>query len=165
MSTFFTRSDWLIAFWPSNNLSLSFRRVDFLYKGMHIFVLSYSELHFATFLMNPLHSEAKLNSDARMCNSTLICRFVLWSACHQLVKLSFLMRFSFKGGPLPSTFSYISRNISAGPSESSALGANCQKVWPFGLAVSSFSLKNVKHLIILSDILQSFVGGKREERS
>nr|XP_009505106.1 PREDICTED: uncharacterized protein LOC104046637 [Phalacrocorax carbo] len=35
----------------------------------------------------------------------------------------------------------------------------------FGLAVSNFSLKNVKHLIILSDILQTFVGGKWEQRS
>lgn len=70
------------------------------------------------------------------------------------------MRFSFKGSPLRDTFSYISCNISAGPSESSALGTNCQKVWLFGLAVSNFSLKNVKHLIILSDILQNFVGGK-----
>lgn len=79
--------------------------------------------------------------------------------------LNFLMRFSFKGGPLPSTFSYISHSISSGSSGSFVLGTNCQKVWLFGLEVSNFSLKNVKYLIILSDILQKFVEGKREKRS
>lgn len=74
--------------------------------------------------------------------------------------LNFLMRFSFKGNPLPSALSYISRNISSGSSGTFALGTSCQKDWLFGLAVSNFSLKNVKYLIILSDILQKFVDGK-----
>lgn len=166
MSTFFINSDCLLPFWPSNrSISLSFRSMDCLYKGMRLFVLSYFKFHFSTFLMKLLHSKTKLNSETCMCNSTLICRFSLWNAYHQIVKLSFLMRFAFKDGPLPHMFSFISHNISAGPLESSASGTNCQKVWLFGLAVSNFSLKNVKHLIILSDILQNFVGGKREQRS
>lgn len=61
-------------------------------------------------------------------------------------------------------FSYISHSISSRSSGSFALGTYCQKVWLFGLAVSNFSLKNVKYLIILSGILLKFVEGKREQR-
>lgn len=100
-----------------------------------------------------------------MHNSTSICRFTLRNLCHRVVKLNILMRFSFKGSPLPVMLSSILQHVSVGSSESSALGTSCRKVQLLGLAVSNFDLKNVKHLIILSGILHNVVGGKGEQRS